>query len=327
MPPRNSITRKTRISYLVFALAVEANPGATQEYITEWVRAREQRWLETLGWKTPKDSRSRDYIRGIIRARSWMDSEWHVGVFAANQAHAYDIPADSIPDVLIVALRVFAGGKRLTARQAWWVSRLRQLVPPLENCTDLAIDDIYSLAVSHAANERAAAALSIESGVPGFQIPEVHDSDTWSLDVLLSIEHSALLPVAGLYEVLEEAAFIEEPKWSENIRSAVSPMTENIKPLYELLIEAQPLLLNNSKAMTTALLRLRAYAEQRVEYGLQSGESAFDDITEPSQCYAATKSAPAWDSLSDEDRLNKAKEICMHVMKLIEQQKETDRDN
>ena len=327
MPPKNSITRKTRISYLVFALAVEANPGATQEYITEWVRAREQRWFETLGWKTPKDSRSRDYIRGIIRARSWMDSEWHIGVFAANQAHAYDIPADSIPDVLIVALRVFAGGKRLTARQAGWVSRLRQLVPPLKNATDLEIENMYSLAVSHAANERAAAALSIESGVPGFQIPEVHDSDTWSLDVLLSAEHSTLLSANGLYEVLEEAALIGEPKWSENIRSAVTPMTENIKPLYSLLIEAQPLLLNNCKAMTSALLSLRAYAEQRVEYGPQSGESAFDSITEPIQFKAATKSAPKWDSLSDEEKLAKANEVGIQVTKLAEQRKDIDRDN
>jgi hypothetical protein len=321
MPPKYSIARKTRISYLVYSHAIDENPGATHEYISSWVSDKNKLWLQTLNWKAPSESRSRDYIRKILSSRTWMDSEWHLGGFAANRAHALDISPESIPDVFVVALRAFAGGKRLTIRQAWWVSRLIPILGSVESSTESEVENIYSLAAAYAANESAGAALQNQSGLKERNLPGIYDSDTWPLDVLLAQESSVLLSEPGLYDVLQEAGFLAETKWPENIRLESTPTSVEVAPLLALLLKASPELSCSCKAMTSALLWLRAYAEQQVEYGAESGESAFEETTKPAQLCKGTRSAPEWDSLSDDEKLAKAREIGTQVMRLIDRQK------
>jgi hypothetical protein len=107
----------------------------------------------------------------------------------------------------------------------------------------------------------------------------------------------------------------------------ITPTSYEVKPLYDLLLGAVPELAGSCKAMISALLWLRAYAEEQVEFVAKSGESAVNFITEPIQFKAATKSAPKWDSLSDEEKLAKANEVGIQVTKLVEQRKDIDRDN
>jgi len=322
MPPKGKIARKTRISYRVFSLGIEACPGATHERIFDWVKSNAETWRKIDGWEVPQFSRSRDIIRQILKAAQWMDSDWYLGAYTARQAHTSDIPEESIPDVLVVALRVFAGGKRLTVRQAWWVSRLVSLSGPLISKSDAEIEDVYSLAVAYSANDRAAAALSEDTGTPELVVADVFEPDTWSLDVLASLEHSVLLPEAGFYEVMQEAGFIGQPDWETNIRAGITTTTEEVEPLRDLLLTAIPDLDNSCKALTSALLWLRVYAERRVEWGQQSGNSAFEEFTKPVQFYEASRSAPEWDSLSYDEKLHKSREIGSRVMKEITAAKE-----
>jgi hypothetical protein len=352
MPPKGSITRKGRTSYLIFSLAIEANPGATHQYIYDWVSAQKEHWAEALGWELPQFSRSRDYIRQILSARSWMDSDWHLGAFAASQAHAQDIPVESVPDVLMVALRAYAGGVRLTVRQAWWVARLRGLLGPIESCGDPQVEDVYSLALAYASSERAATALSREAGIPELQVPGFKEFDTWPLDVLVSMTESTVLPGENLYEVLLEAEFMNETVWPGGIRMKLRPMSPAVAPLHALLLEEVPALQSSCRATTSALLWLRAYAEQKVEFTRQSyprnepvdeaasrlrirsaitDEERQEAITAsfasvPLVLKEATKSAPEWDSLTDDEKKDKAREIGNRVLESIEQQKETDSD-
>ena len=51
---------------------------------------------------------------------------------------------------MTVALRVFAGGKRLTARQAMWAGRLNAMMKlDPDESTDGDIENIYGLAVAY----------------------------------------------------------------------------------------------------------------------------------------------------------------------------------
>ena len=55
--------------------------------------------------------------------------------------------------------------------------------------------------------------------------------------------------------------------------------------------------------------------------GFGPGESAFEEITKPVEVWMATRSAPEWESLSDEKKLAKAKEIGERATEVIEKQK------
>ena len=312
-------------------------PQATQEEIHERVVRDANDWKRLFDWSIPERaslSWVKQYIRDIQNAekQKWLDSPWHTGIFAVHDKHELEIPLDQLSVVMETAMRAFAGGKRLTTREAMWVARLNALIQiNPDQATDSEIENIYGLAVAYSARERAsrAATFVTSSGHSVLTAEQELERDTWPLDVFVALTESVITPAWTLYEVLIEAEYTTEPIWPTDpaVRMGITPTSYEVKPLYDLLLGAVPELAGSCKAMTSALLSLRAYAEQRVEYGPQSGESAVDSITEPIQFKAATKSAPKWDSLSDEEKLAKANEVGIQVTKLVEQRKDIDRDN
>ena len=140
----------------------------------------------------------------------------------------------------MVALRVFAGGKRLTARQAKWVADLRPLMGTLSAGDDGAVQDAYALAVTYAARGRAAAALAKATGLVEPPIPLGHESDTWALDVTLAATSTENhLITWNTFEAITEAGLVNEPIWEEGgLRGSVRTEVPSIIPLYELLREA-----------------------------------------------------------------------------------------
>ncbi len=319
MPAKNSVTRKRRTGLLVYSLAVEANPGATQDTICQWVKTdgNRERWLREYNWKPPGDDQAREYIREIQRAKreDWLDDPWHTGIFAAHNDPERQIEADALPDVMAVALRVFAGGKRLTARQAGWVARLRHVLDPILSGDDDAVQDAYSLAVAYSARELAAAALA---GPDADRcIPVGHESDTWGLDFTLA----CTLPGVGLawsaYDAAIEAGLLLEPDWPGGARIATRTETPEVALLSRLLLRVgPPLLITDWRYMASALLRLRA----RIEGGVEWVTEVFP---RPANTFPMARTgAKSWDSLTDTERQDEAKAIGLEVMAEMDAAKE-----
>jgi len=326
MPPRGSITRKRRIALAIYSLALEANPGATQEHVHEWVAAQAPVWMKTSSWSVPEISRAKDYIREITLGRDWLDDPWHLGIFAAHQSTHLAPPPDAIPDVLMVALRVFAGGKRLTARQAKWVADLRPLMGTLSAGDDGAVQDAYALAVTYAARGRAAAALAKATGLVEPPIPLGHESDTWALDVTLAATSTENhLITWNTFEAITEAGLVNEPIWEEGgLRGSVRTEVPSAIPLYELLLEASFLLTKDCRAMTSALLRLRA----RTESGVSIQDIPFHGLVGGSggTFRAAQDGAIEWNLLNTDEQLEEARKIGEEVLAELEPPEENQHD-
>jgi hypothetical protein len=326
MPPKYHISRMAKIWTEIYALAIDmADPNATQAVIREHaVELAKERGLKPL-----EESHANKYIREIQTAnnRGWLDSPWHTGIFAAHNSYELEISTDQLPIVMTVALRVFAGGKRLTARQAMWVGRLNALkkLDP-DDSTDGDIENIYGLAVAYSAREKAATSIArrTNQGKPVIAEENQSDLDTWSLDVLVGLTESPIAPDMQLYEVLLESGYTQDPIWTSGARMGITPTSDKVKYLYILLLKfAVPELVESCKAMTRALLWLRAYAEKQTEYGEQTGESSNPEvsrlITVPMP--AKVKDEHSWSSLSQDERKNKAREISIRVMKEINTEK------
>jgi len=311
----------------IYSLALEANPGATQEHVHEWVAAQASRWGKTYdGWSVPEISRAKDYIREITLGRDWLDDPWHLGIFAAHQSTHLAPPPDAIPDVLMVALRVFAGGKRLTARQARWVADLRPLMGTLSAGDDGAVQDAYALAVTYAARGRAAAALAKATGLVEPPIPIGHESDTWALDVTLAATSTENhLITWNTFQAITEAGLVNEPIWEEGgLRGSVRTEVPSAIPLYELLLEASFLLTKDCRAMTSALLRLRA----RTESGVSIQDIPFHGLVGGSggTFRAAQDGAIEWNLLNKDEQLEEARKIGEEVLAELEPPEENQHD-
>jgi hypothetical protein len=354
MPPKYHVSKTTKIWTGIFALAIDsAEPNATQTDIRESVENQAPELLKMYGLKPLQESHANKYIREIQTAnnRGWLDSPWQTGIFAANDSYQLEISTDQLPTVMTVALRVFAGGKRLTARQAMWVGRLNALkkLDPDES-TDGDIEDIYGLAVAYSAREKAATSIArrTNQGKPVMAEENLSDLDTWSLDVLVGLTESPIAPDMQLYEVLLESGYTQDPLWTSKARMDVTPTTKEVKPLHTRLLSASPELIGSCKAMTAALLWIRAYAEQGVEYGTRwvdpeisvdkatarvalskakTDEKRHDAIISlmasgPMQLSEPIKAEREWGSLSPDEQREKAREIGGQVLKVIELEKQ-----
>jgi len=258
------------------------------------VEAQASRWAELYGWDPPELSRAKDYIREIKKARTWLDDPWHLGIFAAHEAPELEPSPDAIPDVRAVAVRVFAGGKRLTARQGRWVARLRGLLKPILTGGDARVDDAYAAAVVYAARERAAAALALATGMREPPIPQGHESETWALDVFFAATERGSGLTWAAYAAAKEAGLVEGMSWpAEGLE--LRPESTSVVPLYNLLLDATPDLTDGWRQMSSALLLLRARAE--------SGFT-FRDSPRVRKVGEAD-----WESLCEEERLQVAKGI------------------
>ena len=318
-------------------------PQATQEEIHERVVRDANDWKKLFDWSIPERaslSWVKQYIRDIQNAekQKWLDSPWHTGIFAVHDKHELEIPLDQLSVVMETAMRAFAGGKRLTTREAMWVARLNALmqINP-DQATDNEIENIYGLAVAYSARERAsrAATFVTSSGHSVLTAEQESERDTWPLDVFVALTESVIAPAWPLYEVLIEAEYTTEPIWPTGpaVRMGITPTSDEVKPLYDLLFDAVSELAGSCKAMISALLWLRAYAEEQIEFVAKSGESAvnftdvspsgvsYPPITNPVQFWEAARDAPKWDALPPTKQREMAREIGNRVMKEINAEK------
>jgi hypothetical protein len=336
MPPKYHVSKTTMIWSDIFALAIDAaDPDATQADIRDDVEKQAPELLKKYGLKPLQESHANKYIREIQTAnsRGWLDSPWQTGIFAAHDSYELEISTDQLPIVMTVALRVFAGGKRLTARQAMWVGRLNALMKlDPDESTDGDIENIYGLAVAYSAREKAATAIARKTNLGKRVLPEEHESDldTWPLDVLVGLTESTVAPDMQLYEVLLESGYTQDPIWTSKARMGITPTTKEVKPLHTLLQSASSELVESCKSMTRALLWLRAYAEKQTEYGEQTGESSFPEVTQPVTVPmpVKVKDEHSWSSLSQDEQEGKAREIANRVLKQMNtKEKETAHDS
>ena len=270
MPPPGHISKARKLWLHIYSLAIEqADPLATQDAIRASVGSQDE-MLRNLGLKPLSESRANDYIREIQHAneRRWLDSPWHLGIFAANLAHDLEFPGDQIPVVMAVAARVFAGGKRLTARQAIWVARLNALhkLNP-DNATDSQIQNLYLLAIWYSAREITATQIADALHTEHPPLPPEHESDTWDLDFSLAVYDSevASFPLSSgswaAYKGAQAAGIapaIKVPKtdWSE---SGIAD-TDAVAKLHTLIRNAVPTAIENWRILTALLIAVRTKA-------------------------------------------------------------------
>jgi hypothetical protein len=270
MPPAGHISKTRKLWLHIYSLAIEqADPLATQEEIRAIVDS-QKKMLRKLGLKPLSESRANDYIREIQHAneRRWLDSPWHLGIFAANCAHELEFPPDQLPVVMAVGARVFAGGKRLTARQAIWVARLNGLhkLNP-DNATDSQIQNLYLLAIWYSARETTATLIADTLHTEHLPLPPEHESDTWDLDFSLAVYDSevASFPLSSgswdAYKGAQAAGIapaIKVPKtdWSE---SGIAD-TDAVAKLHTLIRNAVPTAVANWRTLTALLIAVRTKA-------------------------------------------------------------------
>ena len=255
MPPKGTITKKRRTGLVIYARAVEENPGATQEVIHGWVADRARHWALTFKWDVPEFSRGKEYIREIASSRKWLDTPWHIGIFAQHDAHHLAPNGHALQDVTAIALRVFAGGLRVSARQAHWLGIIQPLLGPLRTDSDIA--DAYAFALEYSALERGSEALSRVGGAEQSIVVETNNVVTWSLDVMVNMKGFQPGLNFNLMDKLGYTNVIEGSPFKEGDRTWLAGSDE-VKPLYYLLLEVEPRLAERWNWMTAALLHLRA---------------------------------------------------------------------
>ena len=271
MPPKGHISKTRRKWTHLYALAIEqADPLATQDEIRDIVEKR-PKMLKQLGLKPLTRSRAIDYIREIQSANEqrWLDSPWHMGIFAANCASGLEFSSEQLPIVMAVAARVFAGGKqRLTAREAIWVARLNALhTLNVDDATDSQIQNLYLLAIWYSAREITATQIADALGTEHPPLPEHHESDTWDLDFSLAVYDSevASFPLSsgsfGAYKGAQTAGIappVKVPKtaWSE---SGIAD-TDDVAKLHTLIRKAVPTAVENWRILTALLIAVRTKA-------------------------------------------------------------------
>jgi hypothetical protein len=271
MPPKGHISKDRRKYTHIYSLAIlSVDPCATQEDIREWVDSRPEllteHGLERLG-----STRANIYIREIQAANNgeWLESPWNLGIFAANKRVDLEFPHDQLPVVMAVSLRVFAGGKRLTARQATWVARLNGLLKEnLDEASDGDIQYLYILALHYSAREITAAVITTALGTDRPILPVNHESDTWDLDLFLASHGGVQTPLenrklGGAFDNainvgLAPAVNFGEPLESGSNTGAAD--TEEVSQLNEMIREAAPTATSNWRTLTYLLMNVRAEA-------------------------------------------------------------------
>jgi len=341
MPSKGHFSLKRKKGFHIYALVLSDYPTDSQDQIHDRVWSGREKWKKEFNWEAPEaSSTSKGYIKAIrdAQSRKWLDNPWHTGIFAVNDSYELEFSTDQLPVVMQTAMRAFAGGKRLTTRQAMWVARLNALIHlDPEQATDIEITNIYGLAVAYSAREMAVAAIAYVFNPGQSVLPSGHESvaDTWPLDVIVALTESVTAPAWTLYEVLIEAEYTAEPIWptGPGVRMGITPTSDEVKTLYVQLLKVVPELVGSCEATTRALLWFRAYAEQQTEFVAKSGESAVDfidvspsgvsypPITNPVQFWEAARDAPIWESLSLDEQEDKAREIGNRVMKEINTEK------
>jgi hypothetical protein len=276
MPTKGHISKTRRLWTHVYSLAIEvADPLATQDEIRASVDSQTD-MLRTLGLKPLGRARAHIYIRDIQNAhkRQWLDSPWHMGIFAANCAHLLEFPHDQLPVVMAVAMRVFAGGKRLTARQATWVARLNALQNVnLDEASDKHIQHIYDLSLYYSAREITAAVIANALHTDHPPLPESHESDTWDLDLFLGThdvgyETEAVAdPVLGFghwggYAYMRVVGIAPDMRFPEydfyDLRSSTGIAdTDDVSEVHQMILEAVPTADENWRTLTFLLMSVR----------------------------------------------------------------------
>jgi len=270
MPPSGHIS-KTRKQYLhLYSLGVgQADPLDTQEMIRDFVDGQHD-LMRKLGLKKLSESRANDYISEIQNAnkRGWLDSPWHMGVFAANCAQALEFPHDQLPVVMAVAARVFAGGKRLTAREAIWVSRMNALHKlNLDDATDTQIQNLYVLSIWYAKRETTATLIANALNTDHPPLPAGHESDTWDLDFSLAVYDNQVVssPLSpgswSAYKGAQAAGIapaIKVPKTAW-VDSGIAD-TKDVAKFHTLIRKAVPTAVENWRTITALLIAVRTKA-------------------------------------------------------------------
>jgi hypothetical protein len=271
MPPKQHISKNRRQWTHIYSLAVEsANPTDTQHDIRRMVEKQAKELKRLYGLEPLSESRAIDYIREIQSAneRRWLESPWHMGVFAANCANALEFPGDQLPIVMAVAARVFAGGNRLTARESIWVGRMNNLhkLDP-DNATDTQIQNLYLLAIWYASREISASVIANAHNTDRPPLPAGHESDTWDLDFSLAVYDNQTNPTPlssgswSAYAVAQSAGIapaIKVPK-KDFTESGIADTAEVAK-LHTLILKAVPTAVENWRTLTALLIAVRTKA-------------------------------------------------------------------